>query len=375
MVNGSFQSRGFIKTTTIYFNVIQSSSTPKSLIECCGYCGTIESCQGVKYEENNCTAINNILPNFRATTDHIAWIDMELYRNFQRVILFSGSKSETEIIDLSFGSSHLLTNTYAGAIGGKISDTETMMCEHYNLNCRYFETASHHKYTPLLKVVTEERISAAAIGLPEREGLWIIGGENKDTTEIVTKTGSEPGPPPPVFNTKKHCVVRINSTTIFSIGGTGPLQQAKTWFCHMKFDQPPQNWTWIEGPQLQSGRLEHACITWNIQDKIVVVVVGGYGRFDGITTPLKSTEFLEMDSNQWVYGPDIALNLKLSSMISFGKQNELFLFGGRDVEAKAAVNTIQRLSCEDQNDLNTCQWITLPQKLQIPRSSGILIQL
>ena len=62
-------------------------------------------------------------------------------------------------------------------------------------------------------------------------------------------------------------------------------------------------------------------------------------------------------------------------MISFGKQNELFLFGGRDVEAKAAVNTIQRLSCEDQNDLNTCQWITLPQKLQIPRSSGILIQL
>ena len=373
----TIKSKGFIKTTALYFDVIQSSSQPKSLIECCGYCGTIETCQGVKYEGNNCTAINNILPNFRATKDNYAWIDLELYSRTRKLILFSGSTKSTEIIDLSFESSHLLANTFPASIGAKISDAETMICQPTSSNCGYFETVKPHEFTPLTQFLTGPRENAAAIGLPEKEGLWIIGGETATTDEIITKGGSQPGPPSPEVDTKKHCVVRINSTTVFSIGGRkGETLSKKTWLCHMTSDQP-ENWKWIEGPILNRARMDHACATWNVNDKIIVTVVSGYGRVSGENVHFTSTELLEMETNNWIYGPEIPLGLKNPSMtqVSLDKQNELYLFGGNDPEAKAEVNTIQKLSCEDQNDLNTCQWITLPQKLQIPRSSGIVIQL
>ena len=68
--------RGFIKTNVILFDVIQSSNELKSLIECCGFCTILDSCQGVTFEDNTCTAINNVIPNFRARFDEVAWIDL-----------------------------------------------------------------------------------------------------------------------------------------------------------------------------------------------------------------------------------------------------------------------------------------------------------
>ena len=109
----------------------------------------------------------------------------------------------------------------------------------------------------------------------------------------------------------------------------------------------------------------------------MVVVVGGYETIGGQTVGLTSTELLEMEStNQWIYGPNLELKLRQSSAAQLfnGKQNEIFVFGGLEI-GKGRVNHIFRLSCQDQNLFNTCSWITLPQKLQIPRFSGIVIKL
>ena len=381
IVSGNLQAKGFIKSTALYFDEIQSSNQPKTLVECCGFCGIIDSCQGVKFDGNTCIAINNVLPTFRAVKENHAWLDFELFKKSKKLILFSGSKSQTEIIDLSFESSHILPDTFTGAIGDKISDTETMICDVSNaLSCRYFRPERHHEYTRLDQVLAVSRRKAAVIGLPEMEGLWIVGGENTDSTVIITKTGSQPGPPSPIPDTKKHCLVRINSTTIFSIGGS--LESKKTWFCHTDPFVEPQDWKWIEGPQLQNGRLNHACAIWNIKDKKVVVVVGGYERIGGQTIGHTSSELLEIfgtgGTNQWIYGPNLDFKLKQSSIAqnSYGKQNDIFVFGGKEIDnTNAEVNHIFRLTCQDQNLLNTCQWITLPQKLQFPRISGIVIQL
>ena len=376
IVSGNLQAKGFIKSTALYFDEIQSSNQPKTLVECCGFCGIIDSCQGVKFDGNTCIAINNVLPTFRAVKENHAWLDFELFKKSKKLVLFSGSKSQTEIIDLSFESSHILPDTFTGAIGDKISDTETMICDVSNaLSCRYFTPERHHEYTRLDQVLAVSRRKTAVIGLPEMEGLWIVGGENTDSTEIITKTGSQPGPPPPIPNTQKHCLVRINSTTIFSIGGVS--QAKKTWFCHTELSVQPQDWKWIEGPQLQNSRKSHACAIWNIKSKKVVVVVGGYESIGGQTVGLTSTELLEMEStNQWIYGPNLELKLRQSSAAQLfnGKQNEIFVFGGLEI-GKGRVNHIFRLSCQDQNLFNTCSWITLPQKLQIPRFSGIVLKL
>ena len=376
IVSGNLQGKGFIKSTTLYFDEIQSSNQPKTLIECCGFCGTIDSCQGVKFDGKTCIAINNVLPNFRAVKENQAWLDFELFKKSQKVVLFSGSESGTEVIDVSFESSYILPDTFQGALGDKISDTEAMICAVSDaLTCRYFRPERHHEFTTIHQDFATSRKKAAAIGLPEMQGLWIVGGENTDSTEIITKTGSQPGPPPPIPNTQKHCLVRINSTTIFSIGGVS--QAKKTWFCHTELSVQPQDWKWIEGPQLQNSRKSHACAIWNIKSKKVVVVVGGYESIGGQTVGLTSTELLEMEStNQWIYGPNLEFKLRQSSAAQLfnGKQNEIFVFGGLEI-GKGRVNHIFRLSCQDQNLFNTCSWITLPQKLQIPRFSGIVIKL
>ena len=112
IVSGNLQGKGFIKSTTLYFDEIQSSNQPKTLIECCGFCGTIDSCQGVKFDGKTCIAINNVLPNFRAVKENQAWLDFELFKKSQKVVLFSGSENATEIIDVSFESSHILPDTF-----------------------------------------------------------------------------------------------------------------------------------------------------------------------------------------------------------------------------------------------------------------------
>ena len=360
--------RGFIKTNVILFDEIHSSNEPKTLIECCGFCGILDSCQGVTFDGNTCTAINNVIPNFRARYDEVAWIDAELFKQTKKLLIFSGSKDQTEVIDLAFESSHILPKTIRLGIGDKISDTQAMICDSMNDNagnCQYFEISKHQEATILDGVYSEERAYARAIGIPKLEGLWIVGGEGSSTSEIITKTGTQPGPSAPIADLQSSCLVRINSSTVFMIGGSSAWR--KTWYCHHIESEDSQKWHWINGPDLKDGRVQHACIVWHVNDKIVVAAIGGNG--------LKSTEFLDIENNEWLYGPSLDFHVKLpgTAEISYNNVYEIFLFGGNRHDTK--MTRIYKLKCGDQNQLSTCHWFRMAHKLQLARSMGIVIQI
>ena len=363
--------RGFIKTNVILFDEIQSSNEPKTLIECCGFCAILDSCQGVTFAENTCTAINNVIPNFRARYDEVAWIDAELFKQTKKLLIFSGSNDQTEVIDLAFESSHILPKTIHLGIGDKISDTQAMICDATNDNagnCQLFEIAKHQEAIMLNGVFSEERVHATAIGIPKLEGLWIVGGQGSSTSEIITKTGTQPGPPAPSPDLQNSCMVRINSSTVFMIGGSGDWK--RTWYCHHIESEDPQDWHWITGPRLKDGRVHHGCIAWHVNDKIVVAAIGG----DVLRS---STEFLEIGANEWQYGPnlDFPVNAPGTAEISYNNVNEIFLFGGTRMDTKDRLHRIYKLKCGDQNQLSTCHWFRMAQKLQLARSMGIVIQI
>ena len=308
--------RGFIKTNANLFDEIHSSNEPKTLIECCGHCGTFQTCQGVTFDGNTCTAINNVFPNFSARYDEVAWIDAELFKQTKKLLIFGGSKDQTEVINLAFKSSHILpmTTQMSKSIGDKISDTQAMICDSMNDNagnCQYFEISKHQEATILDGVYSEERAYARAIGIPKLEGLWIVGGEGSSTSEIITKTGTQPGPPAPIADLQSSCLVRINSSTVFMIGGSSAWR--KTWYCHHIESEDSQNWHWINGPDLKDGRVQHACIVWHVNDKIVVAAIGGNG--------LKSTEFLDIENNEWLYGPSLDFHVKLPGTAEISYNN------------------------------------------------------
>ena len=90
-------------------------------------------------------------------------------------------------------------------------------------------------------------------------------------------------------NVGEHCMVRINESTLLSIGGYGSNMgySALTYFYNSNSD------TWFEGPNLNVQRCKNACgiLNWfnpdTDQAEKVVVVAGGY---DGVY--LSSTELL-----------------------------------------------------------------------------------
>ena len=366
------QGRGFIKTNTILFDEIENTNHAKTLIECCGFCGLTPSCQGVKFNGVTCTAINNVVPNFRAKFDQIAWIDAELYKHTKKLIFFSGSTDKTEIIDLSFASSHILPKTYLGGLGGQISETQAILCPgKESKECRYFDIAKHQEFTLLPNIIGTPRYNSRAIGIPKLEGIWIIGGQHTDTSEIITKTSSQPGPPVPVMGLQSSCITEINSTTLMVIGGSAAPNNQKTWFVDIESDIPT-NWRWIEGPELKAGRVGHACITWHVEDQVFALVFGGHG--------LASTEFLNLDTNQWFYGvEDLAFDILAPTLAEISDQDTgkkvIYLFGGYNEDANQAMDLIYKLKCGNQLQINTCHWFLTAQKLRVPRSFGIIIQI
>ena len=102
-----------------------------------------------------------------------------------------------------------------------------------------------------------------------------------------------------------HCVVKINSTTLFSIGGFSSLGRTdETWFYNIDRNE------WYAGPKLNTSRDSHSCekITWQNastgQYEDVVIVAGGF--YDDIRY-LNSVKFLFLnDPNAgWTVGPDM----------------------------------------------------------------------
>ena len=128
------KGQGF-KLTTIRstFDVLETTSSTKTLIECCNFC-SIKSppCEGVQFdkEKGSCTLLANILRSDSGTSS--VWIMVPLSsRNKAKVLLVSGNENNMEIVNLATKQSFVYDFPIQWAQGGPISEDMYYFCSYY----------------------------------------------------------------------------------------------------------------------------------------------------------------------------------------------------------------------------------------------------
>ena len=128
------RGQGF-KLTTIRstFDVLETTSSTKTLIECCSFC-LIKSppCEGVQFdkEKGSCTLLANILRSDSGTSS--AWIMVPLSsRNKAKVLLVSGNERNMQIVNLATKQSFIYDFPIQWAQGGPISEEMYYFCSYY----------------------------------------------------------------------------------------------------------------------------------------------------------------------------------------------------------------------------------------------------
>ena len=179
-----------------------------------------------------------------------------------------------------------------GAIGGLIGNT-LIICGGGDYSGSYSDECYSltSEEVTLFTHMSVARYDAASIVLDDKT-MWVTGGysygQQLDSTEYVTVTGTMPGPDLPlaIFD---HAMVAINSTFSMIIGG---YSVSSTFF----YDH--NGGEWINGPSLEQERYSHAAgiIKDEDTDEQFVAVTGG-GKVQG---GLDSTEVLQ--DGEWVEG-------------------------------------------------------------------------
>ena len=128
------KGQGF-KLTTISstFDVLETSTNMKTLIECCNFCFLRSPpCEGVQFdkEKGNCTLLANILRSDSGTSS--AWIMVPLSsRNKAKVLLVSGNERNMQIVNLATKQSFVYDFPIQWAQGGPISEEMYYFCSYY----------------------------------------------------------------------------------------------------------------------------------------------------------------------------------------------------------------------------------------------------
>ena len=208
----------------------------------------------------------------------------------------------SEVIDLENGKSCSPLKEYPisaeGCSGALLLDSQPFICGGMVAVQYIKECYVLGNDTPRAYLHTEVGYSAA-IALNEST-LWVTGGWNKNgfhkETQLVdiTSPGSvaKPGPDLP-HAVNRHCLLSINSTTAFLVGGNGLLD--KEYYSTTYFFNHVTN-TWAEGPPLERFvRAAFGCgMIQNQRMRLVVIAGGYYGE--------SSTEILDLNNLEWVKG-------------------------------------------------------------------------
>ena len=108
--------------------------------------------------------------------------------------------------------------------------------------------------------------------------IWITGGwswSNNDgslkSTEIISLNQPPVLGPDLPFTVSSHCMVLVNPTTIYLIGGI--VYDKKTWII-----DPTNDFQIKEGPSLNIERIRHSCSKMRINGRIFLVVAGGLNK-------------------------------------------------------------------------------------------------
>ena len=166
-------------------------------------------------------------------------------------------------------------------------------------------------------------------------------------TEVLTNEGWKTSLPDLPETASHHCMVKVNSTTIFAIIGRN------TYF----MSRP--NKKWVAGPKLNVGRSYAGCamIKRNSSSHIKsVIVVGG-------TNYLAPVEILDDGASQWRIGLNLTFGIKYSQLVE-DHLGGVILVGGAS-ENFGHSDTLFRLPHAGDE----AQWSELPQKLKLGRHS------
>ncbi len=150
------------------------------------------------------------------------------------------------------------------------------------------------------------------------------------------------------------CAITVNDTHVLITGGsTDSLSNGTSgtiWF-----DTVNENFS--SGPTMKSVRYRHGCGKMKSMDanEVYIIVAGGY---DG-SSPLDSTEILELGSDEWKLGPKLPSIIAETTMVEDKLSNSVLLVGGYD---EGSSNKIFKLASPLTA---TSQWEELPQKLSV----------
>ena len=157
------------------------------------------------------------------------------------------------------------------------------------------------KYKESFKML-EKRIDASSVEISQ-DTLWITGGRNKKSTELVSLNQATAKGKKLPFSIYFHSMVAVDQHTIYLIGGVleldGHVSTAtkNTWVI-----DPTNNFDLKPGPSLQVGRHKHSSSKITINGKIYLVVAGGMMKSWG--GMLDSVELLDTKSPDqgWITG-------------------------------------------------------------------------
>ena len=100
-------------------------------------------------------------------------------------------------------------------------------------------------------------------------------------------------------------MVQVDSKTIYLIGGQVEkvgepfsfFPSNRTWMI-----DPTNNFVFKEGPPMICGRAQHSCATMRVNGKMLIIVVGGIGRYTN--SNFTDVEILDTSSptNIWTKG-------------------------------------------------------------------------
>ena len=154
-------------------------------------------------------------------------------------------------------------------------------------------------------------------------------------------------------------MVSISSSQAMILGGqTGHpdhlVDVKQTYFYNFETQQ------WTSGPELNVKRIDSGCaLMTTLNNEKKIVVTGGF--VDNDHTSMTSTEILDLNGNQWIYGPELPKPHHTHDMVSLADKVYVIAGGGRRSYENDYYNTIYEM------DSTLKSWRLLKQRLVEPR--------
>ncbi len=168
-----------------------------------------------------------------------------------------------------------------GATGRLIGNDTYVSCGGYIIGMHGPRTDKCYKFGSITPIATMRKSKNYAASVVIENKLWVVGGIQEDdysnlyylnSTEFVEPANGRVQPGPDLPKRKyAACILKMNSTSVFLIGGWPDPQE--TWLYNFGMEDP----VWERGKDLNTGRDKHACgiVKDSADESKTIVIVAG----------------------------------------------------------------------------------------------------